>query len=80
MSRSRRTNSGVRPFYSFILSWLFLSAFMKMFRPLTFLFSLGLCGLISYFTGRAGSKRAQQKAEEALRKLLKTITVPLEAL
>ena len=68
MARIRRTRFGTRPIYTFLISWLFLSAFMKMFRPATFLLSLGLCGLISYFTGRSSGKRSQQKAEEAIRK------------
>ena len=68
MARSRRNRSGVKPVYSFLICWLFLSGFMKMFRPVTFLLSLGLCGLISYFTGRSSGKRAQKDAEEALRK------------
>ena len=68
MARIRKNRSGVRPFYTFILCWFFMSAFMKMFRPLTFLLSLGLCGLVSYFTGRNSERRAQKKAEEELRK------------
>ena len=68
MARSRNNPSGVKPIYTFAICWLFLSAFMKMFRPATFLLSLGLCGLISYFTGRSSGKRAQRRAEEALRK------------
>ena len=65
MARSRKPRAGVRPIYTFALSWLFLSAFMPMFRPATFLLSLGLCGLVSYFMGRSSAKKEQQKAEEA---------------
>ena len=68
MARSRKPRAGVRPIYTFALSWLFLSAFMPMFRPATFLLSLGLCGLVSYFMGRSSAKKEQQKAEEAQRK------------
>lgn len=72
MARSRRNRSGVRPIYTFALCWLFLSAFMPMFRLGTFLLSGGLCGLLSYLIGRSSGKRDQQrdqqKAEEAARK------------
>ena len=49
MARRRNVRSGVRPIYTFLLSWLFLSAFMPMFLPATFLVSLGLGGVLTYF-------------------------------
>ena len=68
MSRRRIYRSGVRPIYTFLLSWLFLSAFMPMFLPATFLVSLGLGGVLTYFLGKANGKREQQKEQEELRK------------
>ncbi len=68
MARNRRNRSGVKPIYTFALSWLFLSAFMPMFRPLTFLLSLGLCGGLSYLLGRDTGKQARKAEEEARRK------------
>ena len=68
MARRRKNRSGVRPIYTFALSWLFLSAFMPMFRPMTFLLSLGLCGGLSYLMGRNSEKQTQKAAEEARRK------------
>ena len=68
MARRRKNRSGIRPIYTFLLSWLFLSAFMPMYMPLTFLFSLGLGGVLTYFLGKASGKREQQKEEEELRK------------
>lgn len=68
MARRRNYRSGVRPIYTFILSWLFLSAFMPMFLPATFLVSLGLGGVLTYFLGKASGKREQQKEEERERK------------
>ena len=68
MARRRKNRSGIRPIYTFLLSWLFLSAFMPMYMPLTFLFSLGLGGVLTYFLGKASGKREQQKEEEQLRK------------
>ena len=61
MARRRNVRSGVRPIYTFLLSWLFLSAFMPMFLPATFLVSLGLGGVLTYFLGKANGKREQQK-------------------
>ena len=68
MARRRNYRSGVRPIYTFILSWLFLSAFMPMFLPATFLVSLGLGGVLTYFLGKASGKREQQREQEELRK------------
>ena len=68
MARRRYYRSGVRPIYTFLLSWLFLSAFMPMFLPATFLVSLGLGGVLTYFLGKANGKREQQKEQEELRK------------
>ena len=68
MARNRRNRVGVRPLYTFALSWLFLSAFMPMFRPMTFLLSLGLCGGLSYLMGRSSGKQAQKAEEEARRR------------
>lgn len=68
MARNRRKRSGVKPIYTFALSWLFLSAFMPMFRPMTFLLSLGLCGGLSYLMGRNSGKQTQKAEEEARRK------------
>lgn len=68
MARRRNVRSGVRPIYTFLLSWLFLSAFMPMFLPATFLVSLGLGGVLTYFLGKANGKREQQKEQEELRK------------
>lgn len=68
MARRRKYRSGVRPIYTFLLSWLFLSAFMPMFLPATFLVSLGLGGVLTYFLGKASGKQEQNKEEEALRK------------
>ena len=68
MARNRRNRIGVRPIYTFALSWLFLSAFMPMFRPMTFLLSLGLCGGLSYLMGRSSGKHAQKAEEEARRR------------
>ena len=68
MARNRRNRVGVKPIYTFALSWLFLSAFMPMFRPLTFLLSLGLCGGLSYLMGRSSGKQAQKAEEEAQRR------------
>ena len=67
MARPNRTRLGVRPIYAFGLSWLFLSAFLPMFKLSTLLLSFGLCGLISYFAGRSQG-RADRKAKEAVRK------------
>ena len=63
MSRRRTNRTRVKPIYTFILSWLFLSAFLPMFLPGTFLLSLGLCGMLSYFMGRNKDNSERQKAE-----------------
>ena len=68
MSRRRTNRTRVKPIYTFILSWLFLSAFLPMFLPGTFLLSLGLCGMLSYFMGRNKDNSERQKAEEEQRR------------
>ncbi len=67
MARRNNRRSGVKPFYTFALSWLFLSAFLPMFRLSTLLLSLGLCGGISYLLGRSHGKKERDEAEEARR-------------
>ena len=67
MARRNNRRSGVKPFYTFALSWLFLSAFLPMFRLSTLILSAGLCGVLSYFLGRSRG-RQEKKAEEAARK------------
>lgn len=67
MARRSKRRSGVRPIYTFALSWLFLSAFLPMFRLSTLLLSFGLCGTLSYFLGRSHG-RQDKNAEEAARK------------
>ena len=67
MARRNNRRSGVKPFYTFALSWLFLSAFLPMFRLSTLVLSAGLCGVLSYFLGRSRG-REEKKTEEAARK------------
>ena len=67
MARRNNRRPGVKPFYTFALSWLFLSAFLPMFRLSTLILSAGLCGVLSYFLGRSRG-RQEKKAEEAARK------------
>ena len=64
----RRHRRGPKPAFTFILSWLFLSAFLPLFNPGTFLMSLGLCGVISYFLGKNGTEKERKQAEEELSK------------
>ena len=64
MARRNNRRPGVKPFYTFALSWLFLSAFLPMFRLSTLVLSAGLCGVLSYFLGRSRG-RQEKKAEEA---------------
>ena len=71
MPRPNKNRLGVKPIYAFGLSWLFLSAFLPMFRLSTLLLSFGLCGLVSYFMGRSQGNaqgKADRKAAEAARK------------
>ena len=67
MARRNNRRSGVKPFYTFALSWLFLSAFLPMFRLSTLLLSLGLCGGLSYLLGRTRGRKEREE-EEAARK------------
>ena len=67
-ARSRKPRITVKPIYTFAICWLFCSAFLPLFRPGTFLLSLGLTGLVTYFMGRSSARKEQQKAEEELRK------------
>ena len=67
MARRNNRRSGVKPIYTFALSWLFLSAFLPMFRLSTLLLSLGLCGGLSYLLGRSRGRKEREE-EEAARK------------
>ncbi len=68
MARNNRKSTGVKPIYTFALSWLFLSAFLPMYRLSTLLLSFGLCGALSYLMGRASAKKEQRRAEEEARR------------
>ena len=67
MARRNNRRSGVKRFYTFALSWLFLSAFLPMFRLSTLLLSLGMCGGLSYLLGRSRGRKERDEAEEARR-------------
>ena len=68
MARNNRKRFGVKPIYTFALSWLFLSAFLPMYRLSTLLLSFGLCGVLSYFIGRSSARKEQKAAAEAERR------------
>ena len=65
MARRNRNRFGVRPFYTFALSWLFLSAFLPMFRLSTLLLSFGLCAGLSYLLGRSHARKETKDEDQA---------------
>ena len=74
--RGRRPGAG--PVYSFILTWVFLSLFLPMYRMGSLLLTLGAGLAVAYFVGRIAGKRSaesenqRKKAQRAPRQTVDT--------
>lgn len=66
MSRRRRRRSPLRSLYSFIITWVILSAFFPLYRLWGLLAVGGLAGITAYLFGRAAGKKeaAPQTAQQ----------------
>ena len=64
MPRFRRRRSGVRSIYTFILTWIILSAFFPLYQIWGILMTLGIGLLTAYLVGRAVGKKDAAKTEE----------------
>ena len=73
MARRRRNRSPLRSIYSFLITWIILSAFFPLYRLWGLLFAGGIAAAVAYAVGKlAGKKEAsaaqeQQAAEKAVR-------------
>ena len=65
MARRRRNRSPLRAIYSFLISWIFLSAFFPLYRIWGLLFAGGISAAVAYAFGKAAGK--QEEAAGAAR-------------
>ena len=75
MSRFNRRRSGLRPIYSFLITWIIFSAFFPLYEIWGLLLALGAGLGIAYLFGRASAKNEaadQKKAEAAKTEQKKT--------
>ena len=73
MARRRRNRSPLRSIYSFLITWIILSAFFPLYRLWGLLFAGGIGAAVAYAVGKlagkkeAGAAQEQQAAEKAVR-------------
>ena len=59
----RNRGPGVRPIYSFAITWIILSAFMPLYRVWGLLLTLGISSFIAYMIGRNSAQKQTAKQE-----------------
>lgn len=67
MARRNKSRSRPRSLFSFVLTWLILSAFLPMYDLSGLLLSFGICGAVAYLIGRATGRKEKQAEEEAMK-------------
>ena len=56
----RRRGGGLRPLYSFTITWILLSTFMPLYRISWLLVTFGISGFVAYLFGRRSATQEQQ--------------------
>jgi len=68
LARNYRRRSGVRSIYSFLITWIILSAILPMYQIWGLLLTIGACSAVSYLVGRAAARKSAEAQLEELRK------------